>query len=100
MHVSACLYADVVLLGDIRADSKHKELLKVFAASVRMVDAASLQQYVAGSDQAATAGAQRVQAARIIASLSEPKLLQLQNLAAAVVEEAGADRCACQDNSS
>jgi hypothetical protein len=83
-----------VLLGDTRADNKHKQLLKVFAESVRMVDAASLQQYVSGSDQAAAAGAQRVQAGRIIASLSEPKLLQLQNLAADVVEEAGADRWA------
>jgi len=83
-------------LGDFRADNKHKQLLKVFAESVRMVDASSLQQYVPGSDQAAGDGAQRVQAGRIIASMSEPKLLQLQNLAAAVVEEAGADRCAYQ----
>lgn len=86
----------MLLLGDFRADNKHKQLLKVFAESVCMVDAGNLQQYVSGSDQAAGNGAQRVQAGHIIASMSEPKLLQLQNLAAAVVEEAGADRCAHQ----
>lgn len=55
-----------------------------------MIDANSLQPYVSGGDQAVAAS--RMQAGRIIASMSEPKLLQLQNLAAAVVEEAGPDR--------
>lgn len=88
-----CILAvDAVLPVETRADNKHKQLLKVFAESLRMIDAANLQQYVSGGDQAAADGAQRVQAGRIIASMSEPKLLQLQNLAAAVVEEAGADR--------